>query len=57
MYYTHIIKGDFVNQNVLERANIPDCYSVILLSDLSGRHDRSNADERVILANFAIKQR
>jgi voltage-gated potassium channel len=49
------IKGDFVNESVLERANIPECSSVILLSDTSGRRDRSKADERVILATLAIK--
>lgn len=49
------IKGDFVNESVLERANIPDCYSAILLSDISGDRDRSKADERVILATLTIK--
>lgn len=51
----HFIKGDFVNESVLERANIPECNSVILLSDTSGKRDRSKSDERVILATLAIK--
>ncbi len=51
----HFIKGDFINESVLERASIPECSSVILLSDTSGKRDRSKADERVILATLAIK--
>lgn len=53
----HFIRGDFVNESVLDRAMIANAYSVILLSDVSGRHDRSKADERVILATLAIKHK
>jgi voltage-gated potassium channel len=51
----HFIRGDFVNESVLERANIPHASSVILLSDLAGKRDRAKADERVILATLTIK--
>ncbi|MDQ7824608.1 MAG: ion channel [Candidatus Eremiobacteraeota bacterium] len=49
------IKGDFVNESVLERANIPEAHSAIILSDTSSRQDRAKADERAILATLAIK--
>jgi voltage-gated potassium channel len=51
----HFIKGDFVNESVLERANIPQASSVILLTDVAGKRDRAKADERVILATLTIK--
>lgn len=51
----HFIKGDFINESVLDRASITQAHSVILLSDISGKHERSKADERVILGTLTIK--
>jgi voltage-gated potassium channel len=51
----HFVKGDFTHEVVLERANIAEAASVILLIDVSGGKTLDNADERVILATLAVK--
>jgi voltage-gated potassium channel len=49
------VRGDYVNEKVLKKANIEQARAVILLADEGGREDRGNADERTILAAFTIK--
>ncbi|MDH4127192.1 MAG: NAD-binding protein [Spirochaetota bacterium] len=49
------VKGDFTREEVLNRANISRAQSVILLADSSGGHAMSEADQRTIIAAFAIK--
>ncbi len=49
------VRGDFVNEKVLKKANIESARAVILLADERGRDERGNADERTVLSAFTIK--
>ncbi len=49
------VKGDFTREEVLRRANIQKSKSTIILADLSGGHALIDADQRTIIAAFAIK--
>ncbi len=49
------VKGDFTREEVLRRANIHKSKSTIILADLSGGHALVDADQRTIIAAFAIK--
>jgi voltage-gated potassium channel len=49
------VRGDFVFENVLKRANIQHAEAVIVLADRSGGRSLDRADERTILATLAIK--
>ena len=48
------VKGDFVNEAVLKRAGVSNASSVVVLADEHGL-DRSNPDERTILATLSIR--
>lgn len=49
------LRGNFVHEDVLGRANIAQAQSAILLADTSGQHSLEKADERTILGTLAIK--
>lgn len=49
------LRGDYVYEDVLLRANIRKAQSVLIMVDLSGTHTREKADERTILATLTIK--
>lgn len=51
----HFLRGDFVNEEMLKKANIRKAKTVILMADFSGMESRENADNRTILAALAIK--
>jgi voltage-gated potassium channel len=48
------IRGNFTQEQVLEKANIKKASSVILLADQSGGNTVSNSDERIILTAYTI---
>jgi voltage-gated potassium channel len=49
------VKGNFVKEDVLARANIVRARAAIVLADVSGGHLLEKADERTIFATMAIK--
>lgn len=49
------VRGNFVKEDVLARANIKRSRSAIVLADISGGHNIENADERTIFGTMAIK--
>ena len=49
------VRGDFVKEEVLARANLPRAKAAIVLADLSGGRTLDKADERTIFATMAIK--
>jgi voltage-gated potassium channel len=49
------VRGNFVYENVLRRANIASAAVVIVVPDASGGRTLDRADERTILATLAIK--
>ncbi|MEE8300257.1 MAG: ion channel [Desulfatiglandales bacterium] len=51
----HFVKGNFVKEDVLARANIFKAKAAIMLADISGGHSIEKADERTIFGAMAIK--
>jgi voltage-gated potassium channel len=51
----HFLRGDFVNEELLKKANIRKAKTVILMADFSGINSKESADNRTILAALAIK--
>ena len=49
------VRGSFVKEDVLARANLIGSISAIVLADTSGGHSIENADERTIFGTMAIK--
>jgi voltage-gated potassium channel len=49
------VKGNFVKEDVLARANLVGARSAIVLADVSGEHSIEKADERTIFGTMAIK--
>ena len=49
------VRGNFVKEDVLARANIKRSGSAIVLADTSGGYTIENADERTIFGTMAIK--
>lgn len=49
------VRGNFVKEDVLARANIRRSRSAIVLADTSGGHSIEKADERTIFGTMAIK--
>jgi len=49
------VRGNFVKEDVLARANITRARAAIVLADVSGGHSIEKADERTIFATMAIK--
>ena len=49
------IRGNYVHEDVLLRANIEKAAFVILMADNSGAYDKERADERTILATLTVR--
>lgn len=49
------LRGDFAQEETLERANITKARSAIILADTSGQHSLEKADEHTILGTLAVK--
>jgi voltage-gated potassium channel len=49
------VRGNFVKEDVLARANLVRARAAIVLADTSGGHSIENADERTIFGTMAIK--
>ena len=49
------VRGNFVKEDVLARANLVRARAAIVLADISGGHSVEKADERTIFATMAIK--
>jgi voltage-gated potassium channel len=49
-----IVRGNFTHDQVLEKAGIAKAKSVVILADAAGAGTGQNADERTILACYAI---
>lgn len=49
------VRGNFVYENVLKRANVQAALAAIVVPDTSGGRSLERADERTILATLAIK--
>lgn len=54
-YNLRFVRGNFVKEDVLARANLVWAKSAIVLADVSGGHRIEKADERTILGTMAIK--
>jgi len=54
-YDFKFIRGNFIHEDVLARANIAKARSAIILADTSGHHSLEKADEHTILGTLAIK--
>jgi voltage-gated potassium channel len=55
IYDIEYVRGDFVFENVLKRANIQHAEAIIVLADTSGGRSPDRADERTIMTTLAIK--
>jgi len=51
----HFVRGNFVKEDVLARANIFRAKAAIILADISDGHSIEKADERTIFGAMAIK--
>lgn len=49
------VRGNFVKEDVLARANLVRSKAAIVLADISGGHSLEKADERTIFGTMAIK--
>lgn len=49
------VRGNFVKEDVLARANLVRARAAIVLADVSGGHSLEKADERTIFGTMAIK--
>lgn len=54
-YNVKFLRGNYIYEDVLLRANIQKAQIALIMADLSGTHPRERADERTILAALAIK--
>ena len=54
-YNLQVIRGNYVHEDVLLRANIRRAKYALIMADLSGLHAKERADERTILAVLTIK--
>lgn len=54
-YDLYFVRGNFVKEDVLARANLVRAKAAIVLADVSGGHSIEKADERTIFATMAIK--
>lgn len=49
------LRGDFVHEDVLVRANVGRASFAVIMADFSGSHPRERSDDRTILAALTIK--
>ncbi len=54
-YNLRFLRGDFVHEDVLVRANIGKARFAVIMADMSGNHPRDRVDERTTLAVLTIK--
>lgn len=54
-YNLKFVRGNFVKEDVLARANLVKARAAILMADVSGGHSIEKADERTIFATMAVK--
>ena len=54
-YHLSFVRGNFVKESVLDRANLGKAQSAIVLADISGGHSLEKADERTIFGTMTIK--
>jgi voltage-gated potassium channel len=54
-HHIKFVRGNFVKEDVLARANLARCNSAIVLADSSGGRTIEKADERTIFGTMAIK--
>jgi len=54
-YHLTFLRGDFIHEEVLKRANIGKAQIALVMADLSGNHPKERADDRTILAALVIK--
>ena len=54
-YNLKFLRGDYVHEDVLLRANIAKARFAIIMADLSGNHAKDRLDERTTLAALTIK--
>ncbi|TFG37017.1 MAG: potassium channel protein [Syntrophobacterales bacterium] len=54
-YNLNFIRGNYIHEDVLLRADVRRASCAILMADFSGVHERDRADERTILSALTIK--
>lgn len=54
-YKLKFLRGNYVHEDVLLRANVAHAAFVIIMADTSGDHPRDRIDERTTLAALAVK--
>jgi voltage-gated potassium channel len=54
-YNLRFLRGNYVHEDVLSRANITKAAFALIMADTSGSHPRERIDERTTLAALAIK--
>jgi voltage-gated potassium channel len=54
-YHLKFLRGDYVREDVLLRANITKAHFALIMADLSGGHSRERTDERTTLTALTIK--
>ena len=54
-YNIRFVRGSFVKENILARANLMRAKAAIVLADISGGYSIEKADERTIFGTMAIK--
>ncbi|RLB91063.1 MAG: hypothetical protein DRH50_11505 [Deltaproteobacteria bacterium] len=54
-YNLRFVRGNFVREDVLARANIMNARSAIVMADVSGGHSIEKADQRTIFGTMTIK--
>jgi len=54
-YHLKFLRGDYVREDVLMRANVARARFAVIMADTSGGHSRDRTDERTTLAALTIK--
>lgn len=54
-YNLKFLRGDYVHEEVLLRANVSQATFVLIMADQSGGHPRERSDERTALAALTVK--
>lgn len=54
-YNLKFLRGDYVREDVLMRANVAKARFVVIMADISGGHSRERIDERTTLTALTIK--
>jgi len=54
-YNLKFLRGDYVHEEVLLRANVSQAMFVLIMADQSGGHPRERSDERTALAALTVK--